>query len=112
MGMSDRLHLIHCEEFLKRIEKYAGGGRAGFMGTPMQQDAVLWCLQMICLYAKRVSAQVRIMHPEVDWDRLCGLCAGLLDGDLRPNLERAWEVVQNDVPALRHSLRLMLTAKV
>ena len=109
--MSDRLHLIHCEKFLKRIQDYTKGGRAAFMAGRVEQDAVLWNLEMISLCARRVSEQERMMHPDVDWDRLRGLCKGLVDQELRPDIERAWQIVQDDVALLQHQLRMLLTAK-
>jgi uncharacterized protein with HEPN domain len=109
---TDRLHLIHCEERLRRIEKYTEGGRSAFMASRMHQDAVLWNLQMICLCGKRVSEVERESHKHVDWDRLCNLCQGVVNSEMTADTERVWEIVEAHVPALQHQLRLLLTAKV
>ena len=108
---TDRTHLLHCEERLRRIQKYAEGGRAAFMASRMHQDAVLWNLEMICLCAKRITGEERQRHLNVDWHRLLNLCHGMLDGEMAADPEHVWHIIEADVPLLQHQVRLVLTAK-
>jgi uncharacterized protein with HEPN domain len=108
----DRSILLHCEERLRRIRKYSEGGRAAFMASRVHQDAVLWNLQMICVCGRSVSDEERQRHPHIDWNVLCNLCDGLVNGELAVDPERVWKVVESSVPLLQHHLRLLLTAKV
>lgn len=108
---SDRSHLIHCEEYLKSVAKYAQSGRSAFMASRMCQDAVLWNLQMACLCAERVSHDERQMHPAVDWHQLRSLAKGLVNDEMRPELEGAWELAEVHVPKLQHQLQMVLMAK-
>ena len=82
---TDRSHLIHCEEYLRKVEKYAQAGRSAYMASVMCQDAVLWNLQMACLCAERVSHEERQLHPAVDWHKLRSLAKGLVDDEMRPD---------------------------
>jgi len=109
---SDRLNLLHCEERLRRVQKYCEGGRAAFMASRLHQDAVLWNLQMICATGRCVSDDEKHKHPHVDWHGLCNLCDGILDGEMMADPERIWKVLETTVPMFQHQLRLVLTAKV
>ena len=108
---SDRLHLIHCEECLRSIETFTRGGRGEFMASRMQQDAVLWNLEMAHRCAKSVSDEEKQKHPTVDWGRLRILCQNMLDGEHRADVERVWEITQPEVPGLQRQLRMVLTSK-
>jgi uncharacterized protein with HEPN domain len=109
---TDRALLIRCKEHLRNVAKYAEGGRGEFMSSPICQDAILWNLQMACLCAELVSAEERQRHSAVDWRRLRSLAKGLVDDEMRPNLEDVWELAEVHVPELRRQLGLLLTAKV
>jgi uncharacterized protein with HEPN domain len=108
---TDRTSLLHCEERLRRIQKYCEGGRAPFMESRLQQDAVLLNLQMICLSARAVSGEERQKHPHVDWHGLCNLCDGLISAEMSADPDRIWRIVEQRVSALQHQLRLVLTSK-
>lgn len=109
--VSDRLHLLHCEERLRSIQRYCGGGRAAFMASRLHQDAVLWNLHTICAIGRRISDEEKQKHTHVDWHALCNLCEGLFDGDMTADAERVWKTIETPVAILQHQLRLVLTAK-
>ncbi len=107
----DRLHLIHCEECLRRIEEYTRRGRSAFMASTMVQDAVLWNLEMLAQCAKRVSDAEKAKHPEVPWEKMCGMASGILDHSMRIKDDVVWARVVRDAPELRHSLRPVLSRR-
>ena len=112
MMASDRSHMIHCEEYLKHVAKYVQAGRGAFMASQMCQDAVLWNLQMACLCAERISHEERQRHPTVDWHELRSLAKGLVNEEMRPELEGAWQLAEAEVPRLQRQIRLVLSAKM
>jgi len=97
---------------MKHIDLYAKRGRAAFMASPETQDAIMWNLELMALAARRVSDTVRFSHPQVPWDRMCHICRGLVDERLSPDLEKAWELVQGDLPGLMHEVKMVLNAKI
>ncbi len=110
--MSDRLHLLRCEERLRRIQKYTEEGRAAFMGSRVTQDAILWNLQMISVAARSISVAERGKRPQIDWGGLGSLCDGLLDVELTERPDRVWTTVEKVVPMFQHQLRLVLTSRI
>ncbi len=109
---SDRLHLLHCEERLRRIQKYTEEGRAAFMGSRVTQDAILWNLQMVSVTARSISEEEKGKRPHIDWAGLGSLCDGLLDVELTEKPDRVWRMVEEVVPVFQRRLRLVLTSKI
>jgi uncharacterized protein with HEPN domain len=104
----DRLYIIHISECLQRIESYTAGGRDAFMGDPRTQDAVLRNFEVIGEAAKRVSTETRERTPQVPWRRLAGLRDVLIHRYERVDLNEVWQVVERDLPNLKHSVEALL----
>lgn len=104
----DRLYVIHIDECLARLTQYIAGGRAAWLHSTLIQDAVLRNLQTIGQSVSRLSAPLRTAHPEVDWRGIIGLRNVLVHDYLGINLERIWEIIENDVPVLQRTVAMML----
>jgi uncharacterized protein with HEPN domain len=64
----DKLYLIHIRECIQRIEEYLGsGGKDAFMASNMVQDAIIRNLQMLSESTMRLSDEMQVNHPEVEW---------------------------------------------
>ena len=58
----DRLYLIHIQECIERIERYAEGGRGVFFADTKTQDAVVRNLQTLAESTRRVSDSLKMSH--------------------------------------------------
>ena len=104
-----RLHLIHISECISRIEEYVGGrNREQFLGSTMVQDAVVRNLQVLAESTQRLPDTVKSAHPEVQWREIAGFRNVLVHDYLGLNVERVWEVIQNDLPDLKRKIDAML----
>jgi uncharacterized protein with HEPN domain len=105
----DKLYLIHISECIERVETYVGeGGKDAFMASTLIQDAVLRNLQTLAESTQRLSDSLKATHPEVEWYKIAGFRNVLVHDYLGVDLERAWLIVERDLPDLKHTITTML----
>ena len=100
----DGLYLIHILECIARIEKYTVNGRREFMSSELVQDAVIRNLQVLAESSQRLSDDVKIAHPEIDWKGVSGFRNVLVHGYLGVDIARCWEIVEVELPKLKTAL--------
>ena len=97
----DKLYLAHIGECIRKVEAYTIEGEAYFFQDTRTQDAVLRNLQVLSESVKRLSPDVKNRFPEIDWVRIVGFRNALVHDYLGIRLERVWEVIQQNLPALK-----------
>jgi uncharacterized protein with HEPN domain len=106
---NDKLYLIHISECIQKIESYiAKMDKNGFMTSGLVQDAVLRNLQILSESSQRISIERQLRHPEVNWRQIIGFRNILVHEYLGVDLERVWNVLENDLPGLKRSIQRML----
>lgn len=108
---SEFLYLHHIRERCERIVHCVDAGREKFFGDVVYQDAVMRNLEVIGGAAKRVSAGLRSMLPDLDWRRIAGLRDVIIHDYPAVEVEEIWNVASRDVPALLESLNRFLKAQ-
>jgi uncharacterized protein with HEPN domain len=104
----DSVYLKHILECIRRIEEDTRDGREKFLRTHTLQDAVLRNLQILTESAQRLSDAVKAEHPEIDWKRIAAFRNILVHDYLGIDMERIWEIVKRDVPALKRAALALL----
>ena len=74
----------------------------------MIQDAVLRNLQVLAESAKRVSAELKAAHPEIDWHGIVGFRNVLVHDYLGINFQRIYDIVTLDLPDLKLKIETVL----
>jgi uncharacterized protein with HEPN domain len=105
----DRLYLIHITECIEHIESYTENvDREMFMNTPLVQDAVIRNLQVMAESTQRLSEQTQKSRPEIDWYKISGFRNILVHDYLGIDIERIWEIVIREIPALKKAVYEMM----
>ncbi|MCI0441319.1 MAG: DUF86 domain-containing protein [Chloroflexi bacterium] len=104
----DAVYLRHILESIRRIESNTASGRDDFMNSHTLQDAVLRNLQTLAESTQRLSESVKAGHPEIEWRRIAAFRNILVHNYLGIDLDRVWDIVRRDVPALKQAITLML----
>jgi uncharacterized protein with HEPN domain len=105
----DAVYLRHVKECIRRIEEDAAGGRDAFMASHTIQDAVLRNLQTMAEATQRLSDTVKAAHPEIEWRTIAAFRNILVHYYLGVDLVKVWEIVQRDVPQLKHAIAAIRT---
>ncbi|MCX6635703.1 MAG: DUF86 domain-containing protein [Acidobacteria bacterium] len=100
----DRLYVTHVLDCIDRIERYTAEGQASFFRGDLIQDAVARNPQTLAESVKRVSAERKSAHPEVDWRGVTGFRNILVHEYLSIGLARVWEIVSLDLPVLKEQM--------
>jgi uncharacterized protein with HEPN domain len=104
----DSFYLRHILECITRIEEDTAAGVEEFRATRMVQDAVLRNLQVLSESCQRLSGTLKSRWPLVEWTQIAAFRNVLVHDYVGLDLERIWEVTQQDVPELKKNVKLML----
>jgi uncharacterized protein with HEPN domain len=100
----DAVYLKHILESIRRIEENTRDGREKFLQTHALQDAVLRNLQTLSESTQRLSGALKAKRPEIEWKRIAAFRNILVHDYLGIDMERIWDIVQRDVPALKRAI--------
>jgi uncharacterized protein with HEPN domain len=104
----EKLYILHMLECTERIVHYTQAGRDTFLGDPKTQDAVIRNFEIIGEAAKRVSQATRDRAAEIPWKRIAGFRDVLIHQYEGVDLKETWKRVEEDLPALVSSLKILL----
>ena len=105
----DKLYLIHIGECIERIESYVSAiDKEKFMASSLLQDAVIRNLQTMAESTQRLSERLKENQPEIDWYKIAGFRNVLIHDYLGVDVERVWNIVEKELPALKKAVSKML----
>jgi uncharacterized protein with HEPN domain len=104
----ERAYLAHILECIRRIQEDTAGGREEFFASHIVQDAVIRNLQTLAESTKRLSAELKAAHSQIEWSNIAGLRNILVHAYFDVDLEVVWGIVQNDLPGLRQVVSTVL----
>jgi uncharacterized protein with HEPN domain len=104
----DTLYLRHILDAIQKIERYAEVGHDEFIAESLRHDAVIRQLEIVGEAAKRLSPQVLSRSPDVPWRQVAGMRDVLIHDYMGVDLERVWNVLQQDLPSMRMAIEEIL----
>ena len=105
----DRLYLIHITECIERIESYIGGkDKQQFLDSTLIQDAIIRNLQTLAESTQRLSDASKETISGIDWFKIAGFRNVLVHDYLGVDIERVWNILEKDLPALKKALKKIL----
>lgn len=97
---------------LSAIDEYtAGMSYPDFRASRLVVDAVLRNIEIIGEATSALPDDLKARHPEVPWRDIRNTRNVLAHVYFGVDLERVWEVVQRDLPALKHHLAHLQAAE-
>jgi uncharacterized protein with HEPN domain len=89
-------------------EFVAGMTKEGLAEDRRTRDAVIRNLEIVGEAAKKLPAQMKRSHPEVEWKKIAGLRDILIHDYFGIDMDIVWDVVQNKLPPLADQVRRIL----
>lgn len=108
MSSKDKKYLEHILECIDNVPKHlqvGGGGKQAFLKNITVKEAVLRTLQVMAESTQRLSAEAKVLAPEIEWQDISDFRNVLVHdylGDL--DLEIVWKVIEEKLPGLRVSI--------
>ena len=94
-------HIIrYCDQIDETIRRMGNDGHT-FSSDTVYQNAVALCLLPIGELAGHLSEAYRDTHPAMPWRQIKALRNIIAHNYGAVDAETAWEIVQDDIPALR-----------
>lgn len=106
---SDKIYLQHILEMLGRIELATAGGKDAFVVSTLHQDAVLRNLHTVTETTQRLSADLKVAHPEIEWATLSAFRNVLVHDYLGIDMKVVWSVVTTDLPGFKAKISKILS---
>lgn len=106
----ERLFLEDMLARITMIEDFTVEGRDTFMASPLIQEAVIRCFEVLGEITKRLSADKLAAYPEIPWKQLTGFRDFLIHKYDQVKLDIVWKAVRDDIPHLRTAVEAMIQA--
>jgi len=108
---NDALNLRHMVNAIEQLERYIRGmSENEFAARVMVQDAAAFQVGVVSEAAKNISAEFQEAHPKVPWKTLIRFHNQIIGDDYKLDLPTAWNVIQDDLPLLKHTIRKLMNA--
>ena len=110
MTRSQRLYCRDILDRIQRIEAYTAAGREAFYQSSEKQDAVIFCFTIIGEAIKHLNEDRMDQQPHIDWRGFARFRDFLIHQYHNTELEIAWRATQEDLPALKAAIILILAS--
>jgi len=105
---SERLYLADILGAIDRILDYTRAGKEAFLADSRTQDAVLRNIEIVGEAVRGITGETRAAHPEIPWKEMAGMRDRIIHDYFRVDVEVVWDVVSQDLPALREQIASLL----
>ncbi|MBP0028221.1 DUF86 domain-containing protein [Roseofilum sp. Guam] len=97
----DKEYILDILEAARKICRYTDGVTFNeFSTNEEKQDAVIRRITIIGEATKRLSAEFKQNHPQIEWQEVAGMRDVVVHDYNRVNVRMVWDVVQQDIPQL------------
>jgi len=81
------------------------------LDSSLIQDAIIRNLQVLSESTQRLSDAAKESMSEVDWFKIAGFRNVLVPDYLGIDIERVWNILEKDLPALKKAVQKMLVSE-
>ena len=100
------LHILEEIEFLQRSSE--GLEEPAFLSDEVLKRAFARSLEIIGEASKKLPAQFRLDHPDVEWRLLAGTRDKLIHDYFGVDYSIVWDIIKGEIPGLAEQVRKVL----
>ncbi|HOK26015.1 MAG TPA: DUF86 domain-containing protein [Bacteroidales bacterium] len=105
----DRIYIDHILQCIEKINSYLKGvDYQTFSADFMKQDAVIRQLEIIGEAAKRISANLRKLNPQVPWSDMAGMRDILIHDYIDVDIDIVWKTASESIYELKKLLQCLV----
>jgi len=104
----DRLYLVHVIECIAHVREFTADGKENFLADRKTQDAVLRNLHTLSESIQRISNDLKLRYPEVQWREIAAFRNVIVHDYLGIDLVQIWDIIERDLPALNDRIKDIL----
>lgn len=108
MTKSQAVYCRHIADRIEQIERFTRDGEQKFMEDDLIQEGVIRCFEVIGEAVKRLETDTTNTYPDVSWRGFAGFRDILIHQYDDIDIEKVWEVVQDDLPPLKVAINSLL----
>jgi len=108
---NDALNLRHMVNAIEQLERYTRGmSESEFASRVMVQDAAARQVGIVSEAARNISTEFQDSHPKIPWGAITRIHNKIIGEDYKLNIPMAWNVIQDDLPLLKQTIRKLMLA--
>ena len=112
MSREESLYLADIQESCEKVIRFTEGMTyKDFVHNELHFDAVLRNLEIIGEAVKNISQETRQNYPHIKWRKIAGFRDIVAHGYFGVNDETVWDIVENEIPTLLTTVKIMLGGK-
>ena len=112
MSRDESLYLADIQESCEQVMRFTKGMTyKDFVHNELHFDAVLRNLEIIGEAVKNISEETRQNYPNIKWRKIAGFRDIVAHVYFGVNDETVWDIVENEVPTLLTTVKIMLGEK-
>ncbi len=109
MNAKDQVVFQKILKYIIKINSYTSAlNFVGFERDSVTVDAVAFGLGQIAELARRISGDVQVNNPHIDWKGIRGLRNHIIHDYDNVDLHTVWETVRSDLPILEQQILELL----